>query len=493
MPITDILQMVGRAGRPQFNDKGFACVYVEKSKKNFYRKYLNDPFPIESRLTTQLAEHISAEVNSGTITNKQNCTDYLTWTYWFRRITRNPLFYGIANNETKSIQQYVVNLIDTTCKELKDSGTIEIGEDEFEVFPTFLGHLASFYYIQHKSVKHLSSKIKEGLNIYQLLEVLSHCEEYDEVPMRHNEENLNLALANICPYPIDKSKVENPKIKTLLLFQAYFSGLPLPIRDYITDTKLVLDSAVRFLQAMIDLSAERGYLDTLLNLMQLCQMLTQGCWINNSTLINIPFFTPEIILKLKETAQVEHLCQLIQIYNKNKLKDLVKSVNPKTKANEYEAIEDCIKHIPDVSFRAKVFDFDGENLQPILRQGAKIRGKDEIYVVIDIRRFNSQYPMKVQMKKLTKVKDFSWWIVAGNFEENKVYSLKKTFFNKSLHREFQVSLSNSKSRKVDLLLMSDSFIGIDQYVQIDLDTYVTQEPPKPKYVKPAETQLDEKA
>lgn len=48
MPITDILQMVGRAGRPQFNDKGFACVYVEKSKKNFYRKYLNDPFPIES-------------------------------------------------------------------------------------------------------------------------------------------------------------------------------------------------------------------------------------------------------------------------------------------------------------------------------------------------------------------------------------------------------------------------------------------------------------
>jgi activating signal cointegrator complex subunit 3 len=49
MPITDILQMVGRAGRPQFNDTGFACVYVEKSKKNFYRKYLNDPFPIESQ------------------------------------------------------------------------------------------------------------------------------------------------------------------------------------------------------------------------------------------------------------------------------------------------------------------------------------------------------------------------------------------------------------------------------------------------------------
>lgn len=40
--------MVGRAGRPQFNDEGTACVYLENSKKNFYRKYLNDPFPIES-------------------------------------------------------------------------------------------------------------------------------------------------------------------------------------------------------------------------------------------------------------------------------------------------------------------------------------------------------------------------------------------------------------------------------------------------------------
>jgi activating signal cointegrator complex subunit 3 len=38
--------MIGRAGRPQFDDKGVAVVYCEQSKKNFYRRYLNDPFPI---------------------------------------------------------------------------------------------------------------------------------------------------------------------------------------------------------------------------------------------------------------------------------------------------------------------------------------------------------------------------------------------------------------------------------------------------------------
>lgn len=482
MPITDILQMVGRAGRPQFNDKGFACVYVEKSKKNFYRKYLNDPFPIESKLTLQLGEHLSAEINSGTITNKQNCMDYLTWTYWFRRITRNPLYYEIPNGDVQTVQKFVVDLIDKTCNELKASGTIQIGEDDFELMPTFLGHVASFYYIQHKSVKFIASKIKEGLSIYQLLEILSHCEEYEEVPMRHNEENLNAALANICPYPVDRNRVDQPKVKTLLLFQAYFSNLPLPIRDYITDTKLVLDSAVRFLQAMIDISAERSYLDTLLNLMSLCQMLTQGCWVHESSLLNIPHFTEEIIKKLRDSERIEHLCQLLAIQRNGLLSQFLKAIGSKLQPQAMQEIEATIEKIPDVDFKVKLFDFNSDTMEPVLEKGKKVKGKDEIYIVIDAKRLNAQHPMKVQMKKLTKVKDFSWWIVIGNLEENKVYSLKKTFFNARLHREFQFSLT-TKSRKVDILLMSDSFIGIDQVIQIDLDNYTTQEPPKRKEKK----------
>ena len=94
-PVTDILQMIGRAGRPQFDDKGIACVFVEESKKNFYKKYLNDPFPIESSLLSQLSDHFNAEINAGSITNRQHCIDWLTWTYFFRRILRNPLFYGL--------------------------------------------------------------------------------------------------------------------------------------------------------------------------------------------------------------------------------------------------------------------------------------------------------------------------------------------------------------------------------------------------------------
>jgi activating signal cointegrator complex subunit 3 len=35
-PLTDVLQMIGRAGRPGFDTEGKAVVLVESSKKNFY-------------------------------------------------------------------------------------------------------------------------------------------------------------------------------------------------------------------------------------------------------------------------------------------------------------------------------------------------------------------------------------------------------------------------------------------------------------------------
>ena len=49
-------------------------------------------------------------------------------------------------------------------------------------------------------------------------------------------------------------------MKTFLLLQAHFERLPLPIADYITDTKSVLDQTMRVIQAMIDVCAHKGLL-----------------------------------------------------------------------------------------------------------------------------------------------------------------------------------------------------------------------------------------
>ena len=41
--------MMGRAGRPQFDDQGKAVILVHDIKKHFYKKFLYEPFPVESR------------------------------------------------------------------------------------------------------------------------------------------------------------------------------------------------------------------------------------------------------------------------------------------------------------------------------------------------------------------------------------------------------------------------------------------------------------
>lgn len=39
-PITDVLQMMGRAGRPQYDRHGVAVIMVAEPKKSFYKKFL---------------------------------------------------------------------------------------------------------------------------------------------------------------------------------------------------------------------------------------------------------------------------------------------------------------------------------------------------------------------------------------------------------------------------------------------------------------------
>jgi replicative superfamily II helicase len=40
MPLTDVLQMIGRAGRPQFDQHAVVGLFVQESKKLFYRTFM---------------------------------------------------------------------------------------------------------------------------------------------------------------------------------------------------------------------------------------------------------------------------------------------------------------------------------------------------------------------------------------------------------------------------------------------------------------------
>lgn len=76
--------MIGRAGRPQYDNQAVAVILTQQVKKNFYKRFLYQPFPVESCLLPVLSEHLNAEIVNGTINTKQQAIEYLTWTYFFR-------------------------------------------------------------------------------------------------------------------------------------------------------------------------------------------------------------------------------------------------------------------------------------------------------------------------------------------------------------------------------------------------------------------------
>jgi len=78
--MTDVLQMVGRAGRPQFDKSAKAVIYTTTEKESFIKRFLYERFPVESSLLKQLSIHVNAEVQAGSLTHFNHCYEYLTWT-----------------------------------------------------------------------------------------------------------------------------------------------------------------------------------------------------------------------------------------------------------------------------------------------------------------------------------------------------------------------------------------------------------------------------
>jgi antiviral helicase SLH1 len=297
MDLTDVLQMLGRAGRPQFDTSGIARIFTQDAKKSFYKYFLHTGFPVESSLHKVVDDHLGAEVSAGTITTKQDALDYLTWTFFFRRLHKNPTYYGleIAAEEQDSLSaqeaanQYLVEIVDKSMAELTKSGCV-VSHSNGDVDPTPLGKIASYYYLSHKTIRNLLGKAKRDASFGDVLKWMSTATEYDELPVRHNEDLINIELSKALPLSAENFGVPmwDPHVKAFLLIQAFMSRIELPITDYITDQNSVLDQAIRIMQASIDVLAELGYLKAVRMMISLMQSIKQARWLHDGTLAQLP-------------------------------------------------------------------------------------------------------------------------------------------------------------------------------------------------------------
>lgn len=113
--------MIGRANRP-LEDSDSKCVLMcQTSKKDFFKKFLNEALPVESHLDHRLHDHFNAEIVTKTIENKQDAVDYLTWTLLYRRLTQNPNYYNLQGVTHRHLSDHLSDLVENTLTDLQQS------------------------------------------------------------------------------------------------------------------------------------------------------------------------------------------------------------------------------------------------------------------------------------------------------------------------------------------------------------------------------------
>lgn len=475
MPITDILQMMGRAGRPQFDHQGIAVVLVHDVKKNFYKKFLYEPFPVESSLLSVMPDHINAEIVAGSIKTRQEALDYLTWTYFFRRLLQNPSYYGLETLEPHDINTFLSSLVEKTLCTLSDAQCVFFEEDGRGVSATSMGRIASYYYLSHLTMLHLKSKMTATLSLEQLLEVLCHVHEYSQLPVRHNEDQVNGELAKDCPLTVDSFTLDSPHTKAFLLFQAHFSHLQLPMSDYYTDLKSILDQAIRILQAMIDTSAEQGWLATTLRLMQLMQMIIQARWLHDSPLTTLPHIEPHNLHVFRGHHELATLPGLMQA----SYKQLADILTPELDEGQVDQIYKVMRELPDIKLEFSVrgsWDGEGDECERKISGSDKgpptvMHANQEYTLCIKMTRLNHSREKKGHAPRFPRMVEPGWFLTLGSIENQELLALKRVM-SISYRTTQQLLFTTPASTGRHILtfyVMSDTYLGLDQQYNIKID------------------------
>ncbi|GET86899.1 ATP-dependent RNA helicase, putative [Leishmania tarentolae] len=474
-PITDVLQMIGRAGRPQFDTEGVAQVLCHEPKKGFYRKFLYDPFPVESALHKQLHVHINAEIVSGTINTRQDAVNYLTWTYLFRRIARNPSYYGLEDGSPKAVTIFLSTLVKGVLADLERCGCIEEPDamdenaDPDAIQYTVLGKLCSYYYISHITVDLFNRNIQPDQSCSELLRLLCDAEEFNELPVRHNEDRLNMELARQLPLPVRDAEADSPHAKAFLLFQALFERAPMPITDYITDQKSAMDNAVRVIQAMVDVAANNGHLYAALRCMTLMQCMVQARWWDDNSLLQIPNVVKAMLPVIeKECDGVRDAADLANrpLAVLQKFQEVLEMPVFGLRERDVNESMEAVRGLPLIQV-----DLTIKQQQPA---AAEMDAEDEEPVVtyelsVHLQRLSFRQK-SVIAPRFSKAKDEQYWVVVGHEPTGELVALKRVnrlqqSSTATLRIEWDedwVQYSPDGNVELNVYLVCDSYIGMDQ-------------------------------
>lgn len=201
----DVLQMLGRAGRPQFDTFGEGIIITNHAELQYYLSLMNQQLPIESQFVSKLADNLNAEIVLGTIRNRDEAVQWLGYTYLcvqvefpfesllmsyrYVRMLGDPALYGVTvdyqEDDTYLVQKRA-DIAHSAAVLLEKCNLIKYERHSGKFQSTELGRIASHYYVTYNSMSTYNQHLRPTMSTLELFRVFALSNEFKLIPVRQD-------------------------------------------------------------------------------------------------------------------------------------------------------------------------------------------------------------------------------------------------------------------------------------------------------------------
>ncbi|CAN9083858.1 unnamed protein product [Alternaria alternata] len=254
----EMMQMLGRAGRPQYDDSAVAVIMTRQAKVRRYEKLVTGQDLIESKLHLNLVDHMNAEIGLGTISDLLSARKWLRGTFLYVRLQQNPNFYKLDGSRSgQSIEEQVDDICFRDITLLRETNLIS-GEEYFR--STEFGQAMARYYVNFDSMKTfmgLGSKSTPS----EILSAMAQATEFSTIRFRQGEKPfykmLNKSPSIRWPIPVN---LDLPAQKVSLIIQSVLGSAVISWdgeagkhrSQYVTETQIIFRNISSLLRCIID-------------------------------------------------------------------------------------------------------------------------------------------------------------------------------------------------------------------------------------------------
>ena len=473
-PLSEVLQMFGKASRPLEDKLGRGVLMVPAVKREYYKKFLNEALPIESHLQVYLHDAFVSEISTKMIESADDAINWTTFTYFYRRLLANPSYYSLIDTSHDGLSAHLSELVEITLKDLAEFKIIDVDEEEDTVTPLNAAMIAAYYNISYITMQTFLLSLSARTKLKGILEIVTSATEFESIQIRRHEDSLLRRIYDRVPVKMAQPSYDSPHFKAFVLLQAHFSRMQLPI-DLAKDQEIILTKVLGLLSATVDVLSSDGHINAM-NAMEMSQMVVQAMWDRDSPLKQIPHFTPEVIKAANESGYVcSTPCKSLDANYEtlHRIKDIFEFMDAMDPENPNYAT--LIKHLglsqnqlvqaanftnskyPNIELDFEVEDPDEITAGAPAYIKVKITrevDEDEESVELDSTVHAPFYPVKNKME--------NWWLVVGEESSKTLLAIKRITIGRALNLRLEYTVPTPGEHELKLFLMSDSYVGVDQ-------------------------------